>query len=277
MIRTLWVGLNGFVATVAIGALVNLAPLFGVRAAFYPWAARTWSRWILKATGVRLTVHGLEHLVLDRPQIVISNHQSWYDVFAISASMPKAFHFVAKKELERIPLFGRAWKVAGHISLDRSDRQAAIRSLDAAAERMAREEAAVVIFPEGTRSPDGRMLPFKKGAFMLAKKSGVELLPAAVSGSREVMPKGTWRVRPHDVTVRYGEPIPTPGPDPVAQAVAAAREAISDLRDPGDEPGADSALGRGRERLPEGPDLPANDDDSAPTLPADESRAESIR
>lgn len=235
MIRTLWVGLNGFVSTVSIASLVIVASILGARGRIYPWAARTWSRWILWATGVRLRVEGLEALSLDEPQIVVSNHQSWYDVFAISASMPKTFHFVAKKELERIPLFGRAWKAAGHISLDRSDRQAAIRSLDAAARRMASEDAAVIIFPEGTRSSDGALLPFKKGAFMLARKSGVSLLPAAVSGSRDVMPKGAWRVRAGPVTVRYGRSIAAPEND-VEAKMAQARDAIAQLREPGDAP-----------------------------------------
>jgi 1-acyl-sn-glycerol-3-phosphate acyltransferase len=236
VIRTFWVGLNGLVATVLIASLVIVASLLGVRGRIYPWAARSWSRWILRATGVTLRVEGVETLSPVRPQIVVSNHQSWYDVFAISASMPKTFHFVAKKELERIPLFGRAWKVAGHISIDRSDRQAAIRSLDDAAARMAAEDAAVVIFPEGTRSPDGALLSFKKGAFMLSRKSGVELHPAAVSGTRSVMPKGSWRVRAGLVTVRYGTPIPAPSGGSVDAAMVAARSAIAALREPGDAP-----------------------------------------
>lgn len=236
MIRTLWVGLNGLLATASIASLVIVASLLRVRGRLYPWAARTWSRWILRASGARVRVEGIEHLVQGRAQIVISNHQSWYDVFAIAASLPKTFHFVAKKELERVPLFGRAWKAAGHISIDRSDRQAAIRSLDAAAARMASEEAAVVIFPEGTRSPDGRLLPFKKGAFMLARKSGVELLPAAVSGSRSVMAKGAWRVRKGLITLRYGPPIPAPTGTSVEAVMKAARGAIESLREPGDAP-----------------------------------------
>lgn len=234
MIRTLWVGLNGLIGTAAMGSLVIVASLLRFPERIYPWIARTWSRWILAASGVRLRVEGLEHLAPDRPQIVVPNHQSWFDVFAISASMPKTFHFVAKKELERIPLFGRAWKVAGHISIDRTDRQSAIRSLDAAATRMAAEDAAVVIFPEGTRSPDGELLPFKKGAFMLARKSGVELLPAGVSGSRAVMPKGAWRVRAGTITVRYGAPLePSPGAK-VEEVMARARSAIGALREPGE-------------------------------------------
>jgi 1-acyl-sn-glycerol-3-phosphate acyltransferase len=243
VIRTLWVGLNGLIATTTIGSLVIVASVLRVRGRFYPAAARTWSRWILAVSGVRLRVVGLERVAPDRPQIVISNHQSWYDVFAISASIPKTFHFVAKKELERIPLFGRAWKAAGHISIDRSDRQSAIRSLDAAAARMASEDAAVVIFPEGTRSPDGGLLPFKKGAFMLSKTSGVELLPAAVSGSREVMPKGAWRVRPRTVTVRFGEPIPAPSSGGVEAAMRGARGAIAALRDADDPPSPGSETG----------------------------------
>lgn len=243
MIRTLWVGLNGLIGTVLMGSLVIVASLLRLPAGIYPWVARTWSRWILAASGVRLRVEGLEHLAPDRPQIVVCNHQSWFDVFAISASMPKTFHFVAKKELERIPLFGRAWKVAGHISIDRSDRQSAIRSLDDAAIRMAAEDAAVVIFPEGTRSPDGELLRFKKGAFMLARKSGVELVPAAVSGSRAVMPKGAWRVRAESITVRYGPPLAPPPGGRIEDVMGRARSAILALRGPPEGSSARSLAG----------------------------------
>jgi 1-acyl-sn-glycerol-3-phosphate acyltransferase len=241
VIRTLWVGLNGLIATAVVGSVVIIASVLRVRGRIYPAAARFWSRWLLAVSGVRLQVEGRERLALDRPQIVISNHESWYDVFAISASMPKTFHFVAKKELERIPLFGRAWKAAGHVSIDRSDRQSAIRSLETAGASMASEDAAVVIFPEGTRSPDGRLLPFKKGAFMLSRTSGVELLPAAVSGSRVVMAKGTWRIRPGTITVRYGRPIAPPSHGGVERVMSEARTAIAALRDAGTAPSAIAA------------------------------------
>lgn len=233
MIRSVWAWLNGAVATLVCASVVIVLGLFG-RSWVFEWGARAWSRWILRASGCRLEVEGLEHVASDRPQVIVSNHQSWFDVFALALGVPKRYHFVAKRELERIPLFGTAWKAAGHISIDRSDRQSAIRSLARAGEQLRAERSAVVIFPEGTRSPDGALLPFKKGAFMLALTSGVEIVPAAVSGTRAILPKGEWRVRPGRITVRFGPPVPVPegregGADALIREV---RGRVADLRDP---------------------------------------------
>ncbi|NIV58858.1 MAG: 1-acylglycerol-3-phosphate O-acyltransferase [Actinobacteria bacterium] len=156
----------------------------------------------------------MENIEPDTPQILVGNHQSWFDVPAVAANLPKSYHFVAKKELERVFIFGRAWKAAGHISIDRSDRESAIRSLEQAGRQLREEGTAVVIFAEGTRSPDDRLQPFKKGAFMLALHTGVPIVPFGVAGSRRVLPKGSWRVRRGPIIVRFGRPIPTEGLDP---------------------------------------------------------------
>jgi 1-acyl-sn-glycerol-3-phosphate acyltransferase len=212
VIRSLWAWFNGALATVAIGPLVIGAGMLGVRrSGFYDWAGRTWSRWNLAAGGAAVTVEGLENIDPASPQILVGNHQSWFDVFAVAANLPKTFHFVAKKELEGVFLFGRAWKAAGHISIDRSRQASAIASLDRAGEQMRAENSAVVVFPEGTRSPTDDLLPFKKGAFMLALHTGVPIVPFAVAGSRRVFPKGSWRVRAGPIIVRFGQPIPTHG------------------------------------------------------------------
>jgi 1-acyl-sn-glycerol-3-phosphate acyltransferase len=118
---------------------------------------------------------------------------------------------VAKKELERIPFFGPSWKAAGHISVDRQDRASAIRSLERAGQVIREDHSSVIIFPEGTRSEDGTLLPFKKGAFMLAIQTGVDIIPTAVIGTRAILPKGAWRVRSGPITVRFGAPIRTTG------------------------------------------------------------------
>ncbi|NIP83188.1 MAG: 1-acyl-sn-glycerol-3-phosphate acyltransferase, partial [Actinobacteria bacterium] len=178
------------------------------------WAGRTWSSAILWASGCPIRVEGVENIEPDTPQILVGNHQSWFDVPAVAANLPKSYHFVAKKELERVFIFGRAWKAAGHISIDRSDRESAIRSLEQAGRQLREEGTAVVIFAEGTRSPDDRLQPFKKGAFMLALHTGVPIVPFGVAGSRRVLPKGSWRVRRGPIIVRFGRPIPTEGLDP---------------------------------------------------------------
>jgi 1-acyl-sn-glycerol-3-phosphate acyltransferase len=207
--RSLWVVLNLLVGTFVLSLIVVIAALLKHRGRIYDWAAHSWARWMIWASGSRIKIEGLEHLPLDRPQIIASNHQSWYDVWALAAIIPKRYRFIAKEELRRVPLFGLAWASAGHISIDRKDRSKAIRALDEAAELMRTDKSSVVIFPEGTRSPTGELLPFKKGAFMMALRTGIEIVPAAVIGSRAVQKKGDWRVRPGTIIVRFGPPIDT--------------------------------------------------------------------
>ncbi|MBI4545747.1 MAG: 1-acyl-sn-glycerol-3-phosphate acyltransferase [Gemmatimonadetes bacterium] len=209
MIRSLWIILNLLVATLLLAGLVVLAAFLGIGTRIYDWAPRAWSRWMLRVSGTPVRLQGLEHVKLDGPQIFAANHQSWYDVFALAAVIPKRYRFVAKRELEAIPLFGRAWKAAGHISVDRGDRASAIRSLEQAGELIRRDNSSVVIFPEGTRTRTGQLLPFKKGAFMLALHTGVEIVPVAIFGTRRILPKGAWHVRPGPIIVRFGRPIST--------------------------------------------------------------------
>lgn len=233
MIRTLWTALNGIAATLICSSVVVIAALLRVRrGGVYDWGCRFWSKWMLWASNVDVRVEGGENIAVDRPQIIVSNHQSWYDVWVLGTEVRKRYYFVAKKELGTIPLFGRAWKSAGHISVDRSDSASAIRSLQQAGVQLREENGAVIIFPEGTRSTDGRLGRFKKGAFRLALITGVEIVPVAVIGSGEVLPKDGWRVRPGTITVRIGEPIrvqedPDASPSPLLEQV---RGRIRDLQ-----------------------------------------------
>ena len=248
MIRSAWIAANTFVATVLLGPILIVASLFRYRnQKLYDWGGRTWSRWILRVSGTPVTLEGVENIDPDAPQILVGNHQSWYDVFALAGSIDKTFHFVAKKELEAVPIFGRAWKVAGHISIDRSDQSRAIASLEQAGNRLREEGSAVVIFAEGTRSPDDDLRPFKKGAFMLALLAGVPVVPFGVAGTRRILPKGAWRVRKGPIILRFGEPIPT---DDLAPAdrdalMRRVREEVRKLRD-----GARAELGPGQLEAP---------------------------
>ena len=234
MIRTAWVVLNTVVATILLGPLMIFGPVFGIRnPRFYDWGGGTWSRWILRVSGTPVRIEGAENVDPASPQILVGNHQSWYDVFAVAGTLHKTFHFVAKKELEKIPLFGPAWKAARHISIDRSDQARAIASLDQAGRQLREEKSAVVIFAEGTRSPGDDLLPFKKGAFMLALHAGVPVVPFGVAGTRRILPKGGWRVRKGEIIVRYGTPIPTAAMDPDDRdaLMRKVREEVRRLRD----------------------------------------------
>jgi 1-acyl-sn-glycerol-3-phosphate acyltransferase len=210
VIRSLWVVANMLVITPPLALVIIIRSYFsGPAYAIYDGVPRLWARWALRVSDARVTAHGLEHVAPGRPQIFLANHVSWYDVLALAAILPKRYRFIAKKELARVPLWGRAWQASGHIAIDRGDTHAAIESLDRAARLVREDNSGVIIFPEGTRSADGNLLPFKKGAFMLAVHSGIEVVPVTIMGTRAILPKGSWRVRRGRIIVRFGAPIPS--------------------------------------------------------------------
>jgi 1-acyl-sn-glycerol-3-phosphate acyltransferase len=160
---------------------------------------------------VRVVAENARGLERDVPQIVVANHVSWFDVLAICAATPRRYLFVAKKEVRRAPFLGRAAEACGHIYIDRSDHQAALASLDALRDRLAKEKPVIIMFPEGTRSATGQLQPFKKGAFVLAIEGGADVVPTAILGSRAIMRKHSLLMHPGTITVRYGSPIPVAG------------------------------------------------------------------
>jgi 1-acyl-sn-glycerol-3-phosphate acyltransferase len=174
------------------------------------WLARLWSRVILGVPGVKIDVTIRAQLDPDRPYIFMPNHGSMIDIWAVFVAIPSSFRFIAKKQLSRIPLFGWAMSAGRFIFIDRQNPLAARRTMDEAARRIKAGQS-VVIFPEGTRTRDGRLCPFKKGGFHLAVDSGVSIVPVAIRGSRALMPRGAAIIRAGTVSVEVGEPIPTAG------------------------------------------------------------------
>ena len=174
-------------------------------------APRTWARLLLRCSGADVVLENVEVIDPERPQVLVANHTSWYDVLALMAYMPGRTLFVAKKELERVPIFGWAVGSCGHIFIDRKDRGRAVESLAVAREILEKESPTVIMFPEGTRSKTGELQPFKKGAFVLAIQTGVDIVPAAVSGAYEIMSKGSWVIRSGTVRIRFGDPIGVAG------------------------------------------------------------------
>lgn len=213
MIRSIWVYLWGTLVTLWVGGGVALGSFLRPRGmtGICHRAPRRWSAGILQAAGTRVEFEGLENLDRNGPQVLVANHESFFDVFALAAHLPVDYRFVAKEELGRIPVFGRAWKTCGHISINRQDRSAAVGSLDEAGRRIRDEKVTVIMFPEGTRSPTGRLQPFKKGAFVLALQMGVPVVPVGITGSRHVLPKSGWPVRKGTIRIRIGTPIPVEG------------------------------------------------------------------
>jgi 1-acyl-sn-glycerol-3-phosphate acyltransferase len=211
MIRSLWVGLVGGLVTGILAAQIVIANWLGRTRTLAKICPRnpTWSaRVFLWAAGVKVDVEGAEHLHGEGPRVLVANHESWFDVFALCANLPSGYRFAVKKELEKVPIWGAAWIACGHISVDRHNRQAAIQSIERA-RSISGEHASIVIvfFPEGTRTTTGALLPFKKGAFVLALQLGVPIIPVAVIGGRQVLPKHSLRVRPGRMRVVVGEPI----------------------------------------------------------------------
>jgi 1-acyl-sn-glycerol-3-phosphate acyltransferase len=172
--------------------------------------ARVWSRVLLGSAGVKLRVTMRAPLDPKRPYVVMANHLSMVDIFAIFIAVPVPLRFIAKKQLGNIPLFGWAMRAGRFIFIDRQNATSARRTIDAAAERI-RKGCSVVIFPEGTRSRDGKLGPFKKGGFHLAINSGADVVPVAIRGSREIMPRGAALMRAGVVDIEIGEPISTAG------------------------------------------------------------------
>ncbi|MBL8960254.1 MAG: 1-acyl-sn-glycerol-3-phosphate acyltransferase [Gemmatimonadetes bacterium] len=211
--RTLLVLLTIAVATPIIGTVVIVAALLGARdvpGGVFDVAPRLWGWLLCKAAGVRVVVHQ-EGPPVTGPCVYAANHVSWFDVFSI-ASVLQHYKFVAKAELERIPIFGRAMRAAGFIFVDRQNRKAAFAGYETAAARI-RDGVSVVVHPEGTRGDSYALRPFKKGPFVLAIAAGVPVVPTLVYGTREVQRRGSFRVSAGVVHLHFLAPIPTAGLD----------------------------------------------------------------
>lgn len=172
---------------------------------------KLWARIIIRTSGIKIDIEGQDNIPGGKPVVFACNHASQFDIPILYKALPVQFRFVVKKELFKIPLFGSAMRHAGYIPIDRSGGKAALRSLHEAAERV-KNGASIIIFPEGTRSPDGRLRPFKMGGILIAIKAGCPIVPVAISGSHNVLPKGSLRVRPGRIKVTIGLPVQTMGP-----------------------------------------------------------------
>lgn len=212
MVRTAFFFATALLATLYYGGQVLIAAALGMRArpgGFFDRAARKWSRLLLRAAGTPVEVRGLEH-VPPPPVVFVANHASLFDILALVATLPGTVRFVAKKELLRVPLFGPAMKAAGHIAIDRQNRQAAFEAYEVAAQIITGGVSAVV-FPEGTRSRTGQLQDFKKGPFVLAIAAQVPIVPMWIANTFDIMPKGSRKLHRHPIPLCYGPPIATAG------------------------------------------------------------------
>ena len=175
-------------------------PLFVGRYVFSPV--------LLPVVGIDLTTNGAENVPQDRPVIFVSNHCSHFDIACLFRAVPRYIYFVAKKELLWTPFLGFHLWAAGHILIDRKNRAKAVKSLRKAAQKI-KGGKCVTLYPEGTRSTDGEVGPFKKGAFHLAIDAGVDIVPIYIDGTFKIWPKGRFTIKPGKVTVNIGKPITT--------------------------------------------------------------------
>ncbi len=158
--------------------------------------APPWSRWILKICGIQVDVEGLERIDSKRSYVLMSNHLSNFDIWVILGTLPATVRFVAKKELLKVPIFGQALALSNHIVIDRSNPDEAIARINSRVAAHADESFCVLFFAEGTRSADGKILPFKKGGVSLAIRTGLPIIPVSISGTRKFLPKRTFIIRP---------------------------------------------------------------------------------
>ena len=212
--RTLLTGITVAVMTILLAPTAAVGRVLGsedVARRVGLWCMQTWARSICRAAGVRIVVHGAEHVVSTRGTVYASNHVSWFDIFAIASVLPR-YTFVAKAELRRIPIFGWGAEACGVVFLERENRTSAFEAYSSVAGRVS-EGLSVVVCPEGTRGDSYMLRPFKKGPFVLAIAARAPVVPVVVFGAREVMRKGSWRVRRGVVHVHFLPPVETVGYD----------------------------------------------------------------
>ena len=213
MIRTIWFYLVLVVSSVIHAGGVLVAALLGVKrrpGGIYDWGATDWARDIIAAAGTPVELQGADRIPRNQPVVYASNHSSMFDIWALAATLPGSVRFVAKQELVKVPLVGRAMLAAGHVAIDRFNRARAFEAYERAA-AVIRGGISAVVFPEGTRSRTGELLPFKNAPFGLAIVAGVPVVPVYVHNSFQILPKGGVRLHPRPIRVLIGEPIATAG------------------------------------------------------------------
>jgi len=198
-------------ATIGFGLVSLVVSLFETSGRRQIAVARSWARFLLWVSGVKVKVEGLEKISAEGSYVFVSNHLSYMDTPVVLANIPVQFRFMAKRGLFQIPLLGTHLARAGHIPVARDDPRAAVKAMATAAQIVRERGISLLIFPEGGRSHDGELQPFKEGAAHIAIRAGVSVVPVALQGTREILPFGSACVRSGNVTMRVGEPISPAG------------------------------------------------------------------
>ncbi len=203
--RFLLGAVTAFIMTIILGTIYFIWIPFDSKNKAFFFIAYWWAKAIFIATGIDVKAVGLEKLDRSKPYIYASNHASLLDIASVVAVIDRHIRFVAKKEISRIPIFG--WSIArANIMINRKRPIDAARSLERAAERISGGES-VILFAEGTRTADGNLLPFKRGAFALAAQAGVPVVPLTILGSYRIMRKGELRINKGAITILVDSPL----------------------------------------------------------------------
>lgn len=211
MLRTLWAALVAIVVTLPCALATLIVAMISSSSPMIDWIIRRlWARTLVKAAGIEIRTENLDRVDPKKRYIFVSNHYSYFDIPCIFAAIPQPIRFMAKASLFQIPIFGWALSRAGFIPIDRKNRRTAVKSFDLAAQRIRRGNT-IVIFPEEGRTAEARMRPFQRGAFLLAIKSEMTLMPIAVDGTFDVFRVHARRITPGVVTVKIGQPIDCTG------------------------------------------------------------------
>jgi 1-acyl-sn-glycerol-3-phosphate acyltransferase len=209
MYRPFFIAFLG-VNTAILASSIIVVSIFDPSGNIGHYIGKFWSRLNLFLSGASIELRGLEHIEKGSSYVVMSNHQSHYDVWALIGYLPLQLRWVMKKELRKIPFFGLCCERMGHIYVDRSDSEKSREELQVIRDKFA-AGSSVVFFPEGSRSDDGNLKPFKKGGFVMALQGQVPILPVTIQGSRFVLPKGSKKIMPGTITIYIHPPVSTSG------------------------------------------------------------------
>lgn len=213
---------------VGTGITLCFAPFSKNKVKLFQAAACLWANFLMSFSGIKVLARGLENIPRNQPLILVSNHQGAADIPILLAYIPIRFRFAIKKELFRIPFFGWYLRKAGYFSIDREVILSAYKTLETIIEILKAGES-VLIFPEGTRSRDGSLGKFKRGSLMAALKAEVPIIPIAISGTYNIMPRGTYLINPKEVKLSVGKPIYIKSEGEYEQKVEEARNAIAGM------------------------------------------------
>lgn len=208
--KVFWISLCAVFISLVLFVPVTLVAIMSSTGNLAFTLSKQWARFMLFATGVKVVIRNREKIRPGTSYVIISNHQSEYDILALVTSLGIQYRWVIKKELRRVPLFGYALYVSRNIFIDRSDPVKAIESINVGLDRLP-PGVGVLFFAEGSRSPDGTIREFKKGGFITALQKSFPILPVTVNGSRKVLPKKSLVFRPGTIEVVVGDPVETSG------------------------------------------------------------------